>query len=240
MADAGGSGNAGAGASEGGEPVGSGDYVVQPGECIESIAYKHGLFWETIWNDPANAEVKDARKDPNQLIPGDRLTVMEKRRKEVSKEPEQTHKFRRKGVPALLRLQLCDEEGPLANAEYTLTLDGRVTKGTTDGDGKLEHALPPDARRGLIQFWTTNDSGERVPNEIALDFRKLEPIESPRGQLSRLQNLGYHQGELPQNKEDLRRDLASALVLFQEASELETTGNPDEQTLQKLQEAHGG
>lgn len=240
MADAGESGNAGAWASEGGRPVGSGDYVVQPGECIESIAYKHGLFWEAIWNDPANADVKDARNDPNQLIPGDRLTVMQKRRKEVNKEPEQTHKFRRKGVPALLRLQLCDEEGPLANAEYALTLDGKVTKGSTDGDGKLEHSLPPDARRCLIQFWTTNDSGERVPCEIALALRKLEPIESSNGQLSRLQNLGYHQGDLPQRPEDLQRDLASALVLFQEASEMETTGKADEKTLQKLQEAHGG
>lgn len=49
-----------------------------PGSSLWSIAskyYKDGRKWSRIWNDPRNASLKNARKDPKKIRPGDRFWV---------------------------------------------------------------------------------------------------------------------------------------------------------------------
>jgi hypothetical protein len=57
------------------EPVGSGNYTVQEGDCITSIASLAGHFWKTLWEHPSNADLSHARKSPNILLTGDILTI---------------------------------------------------------------------------------------------------------------------------------------------------------------------
>src|SRR5260370_22392801 len=85
-------------------PIGTGDHVVQEGECLLSIAYQHGFLWETIWNLPANAQLRGTRKDPGQLLVGDRIMIPERETKEVSADTDKWHRFVKRGVPAKLRL----------------------------------------------------------------------------------------------------------------------------------------
>ena len=49
--------------------------------------------------------MKAKRKTPNQLMPGDEVFIPELRIKRVSKGTDGKYKFKRKGVPAKLKIQ---------------------------------------------------------------------------------------------------------------------------------------
>ena len=38
------------------------EHIVKKGECMESIAIKYGLFWETIWNEAEERGVERQQK----------------------------------------------------------------------------------------------------------------------------------------------------------------------------------
>ena len=82
------------------------EYEVQNGDCISSIAFNHGFFWETLWNDGSNSELKSKRKDPNILREGDVVHIPDLTLKEESGATEKCHSFKLKGVPAKLKLKL--------------------------------------------------------------------------------------------------------------------------------------
>src|SRR3982750_635578 len=82
-----------------GGPVGDGSYLVQQGDCLESIAFAHGLDWQTMWLAPENAVLRDAR-NANILLSGDRLFVPAIRPKSVDCATDKVHSFVRKGVPS--------------------------------------------------------------------------------------------------------------------------------------------
>lgn len=88
------------------------EHTVAPGECISSIAFQHGFFWETLWEHGDNAELKEKRKDPNVLHPGDVVMIPDLTLKEESCATEQVHEFRLKGVPARLNIQVRRPKAP--------------------------------------------------------------------------------------------------------------------------------
>jgi N-acetylmuramoyl-L-alanine amidase len=203
-------------------------HVIKQGESVISLSELHGLFADTIWNDPANAELKAKRKDMNILMPGDVLIIPDKRLKEVRRETNSVHKFQRKGIPALFRLQLFELEEPRANQKFTLEVDGQLFEGQTDSRGVLEQAIPANSKKGILMIG---------PPELRLeiDFGYLDPINEIAGVKKRLDNMGYDCGEINNKADD---QLQAQLKLFQKRFGLEETGEADAPTLKKLEELH--
>ena len=56
------------------------DYPVKQGDSLASIAFDHGLFWQSVWNHPNNARLKQQRGSPNILKPGDVVFVPDENR----------------------------------------------------------------------------------------------------------------------------------------------------------------
>lgn len=209
-----------------GDPVGEGDYVVRPGDCISSIAFEYGFFPNDIWNHANNSKLKQVRTNPNTLMPGDRVHVPDKTLKTLDKADQQRHRFKRKGVPEKLKLRLVKNGRPRANVKYRLEIDGKLTRGQTDNKGCLEHFVPPDAVRGVLVI---------EPNERhELRLGTLPPVHTQKGLVARLRNLGYIHESGGVSAEALSQALAS----FQQYAGLRPTGEADEQTWQKLIDAH--
>ena len=203
-------------------------YEIKQGESVISLSEKHGLFVETIWNHPENAELKEKRRDMNILMPGDVLFIPDKRLKEVRRPTNNVHKFKRKGIPALFRLQLFDIEEPRANQEYSLEIDGKIYNGKTDSRGVLEKTIPTNSKKGVLII------GEQS-YRLEINFGYLDPINEIAGVKKRLNNMGYDCGE-PNNKLD--EQVQIQLRLFQKRFSLEPTGEADSPTLAKLEELH--
>ena len=119
------------------QPVGGGAYVAQQGECIYSIAARTGHDWKTLWDHPENVALKEARKNPAVLLPGDRVHVPEIKPKTINLETGKRHRIVVTGQTVTLRLRMCDADGePMAQAKYTLHVGERDIPVTTDGDGR--------------------------------------------------------------------------------------------------------
>lgn len=206
------------------------NHQVKQGDCISSIAFEYGFFPDTIWNHPNNAELKEKRKDPNVLMPGDIVSIPDKRIKEVSESTNQVHKFQCKNTPSKLEVKLLKYTGePRSNEKYTLEIDGKIVEGETNSDGQIRHSIPPNLRTGTLLL---NNGTEK--HELLLG--NLNPIDEISGQQFRLKNLGYFAGKIDGQ---MSLDLEGAIVEFQLDNNLTPSGKIDDQTKSALQEYYG-
>ena len=218
-------------------PVGQGEHVVKQGECISSIAKNTGHFWETIWKDAANTELKEIRQCPNVLLPGDRVTIPEKRRKEEPRETEMRHRFVRRGEPGNFRLHLRDRWGnPFANRRYRIEVDGSEYEGHTDALGWLEQYIPGNAQSDTLTAWLgCNAEDEATCETWNLRLGQLDPAMETSGATQRLVNLGY---SISPNASMEAAETREAIVQFQAHHGLRPTGRADDETCQKVKDAH--
>jgi hypothetical protein len=211
------------------------NYRVQQGDCMSSIAAAYGFQdWKAIYNHPDNADLKEKRKDPNILFPGDRVVIPDIQTKDVDEPVEVRHTFVLKREKVMLRIVLKDGNGkPYASKNYKLTVDGNETKGSTDGDGLLEEKIPAGAEGGELILFT--DGGEDDTGVLfTLDLGHLDPVEEDSGVIARLHNLGYDFDE------DDPDELKNALVSFQNKNSLDESGEIDDATRNKLKDMHEG
>lgn len=113
------------------------EHPVSSGECISSIAFQNGFFWETLWNHADNAELKEKRGDPNVLLEGDVVHIPDLTEGDESCASDQEHAFKLKGVPARLNLKIQRPKPP----EKPAGADGG---GAGDGGLPSVPGLPTD------------------------------------------------------------------------------------------------
>ncbi len=69
-------------------------HVVEQGECLATIAARHGYAWQTVYNAPENAALRRRRPNPNVLYPGDVVEIPEKRPVEARVATGRQHTFK--------------------------------------------------------------------------------------------------------------------------------------------------
>ena len=214
----------------------AGNYTVKQGDHLSSIAKAFGFSdYHTIWNDANNAALKKKRQNPNVLFPGDLLYIPDRQLRVEARNTDMRHKFVLHRPTVTLRLTLEDAlERPIANANCDLLLDGKVLHVTTDGDGRIEQPIRPEARSAIL---TINDAQTPFNGEqIAIKIGDLDPAGEVSGQVARLDNLGYQPGDGTPNDSD---QFESAVQEFQCDNGLTVDGICGQLTQAKLKQVHG-
>lgn len=213
-------------------------HTVSKGDCMLSIARQYKFCdYKSIYDDSSNAELKKKRKNPNVLARDDVVSIPDKKPKEFSAATKKTHSFTVKKLEAKLIIMLEDDSGSgLGGKKCKLTVDGKkVFEGKTPGSGKLEADIEPDAKRGELLLWLSEETGIDG-YRFRLDLGALEHESTVRGAQARLVNLGYN-CTVTGTLDDATKD---AVRGFQKSKGLTVNGNLDKATTDKLRIAHDG
>lgn len=209
-------------------------HIVRQGEYLSRIARQYGYSdWKTIWNDPANATLKDKRKNPNILYPGDEVFIPDKSDKHELRATDKQHRFTVKRTPLKLIVVLDRRYArPLANVHGELSMQGDSSELSTDGKGKFERDITPMLDEVRV---TTRDSKTAIDDQgITLRVGYLDPIDQESGQRERLNNLGYGASIADDaDADEKQRVLRSAIEEFQCDNQLTVDGICGPQTQAK-------
>jgi N-acetylmuramoyl-L-alanine amidase len=213
-------------------------HTVEKGDTLASIAHKFKFrSWEPIWEDPSNASLREKRKNPMVLVPGDVVNIPEKRVREVSCETNKRHTFKLKPLLVPLRFHLTDEtDEPYANVKYTLSVDGESFDGVTTSEGVVEQKVPGKAKKAEVTVFP-DEKNMSKKHTWTLDLGHLQPIDTNEGVKARLHNLGYNVGEINDTMDD---NAKRAIRRFQEDHGLQKTGELNDETRKKLEQAYLG
>lgn len=232
---------------------------------MSSIAKAHGHFWDTLWNDPANAELKAARGDPNILLPGDRVTIPPIRCKEESRATDQRHRFRRKGEPTKFRLRLVEERKdeqaepvsppPRYQGKDVITEDPEPQPHPVEDRPRANVPYVLDVEGATTRGQTDGDGylevfipgtarsarlllnpGTPQQEEFPISLGHLDPIGEIVGVKQRLANLTFDCGD---RSDEMTPGLQEAIRAFQQKVGMQVTGELTAEVRQKIRDLHG-
>lgn len=239
-------------------------HTIEPGDCFESIALQYGFFAETLWNHADNTDLRDLRKDRNILMSGDVVHVPDLDVQDQTAATEQRHRFRRKGVPARLRMKFLRpkppdpsaapppggsgesdasrfEEPQRQNAEEfepiasaPFNLD--IDGKLTQGKSDAEGMVDVPIPPGAYRGSIKFNPGTETELVFQLALGELAPVDTVLGARMRLHNLGYR---CLAEGDEVDAPLAEALQNFQSDHDLTISRQPDAPTQRKLKEVHG-
>jgi hypothetical protein len=204
-------------------------HVVKQGEHLSRIAEQCGFVdYATIWNYPANSELKQKRKTPHVLHPGDTLVIPDSEQKKEPCATGQVHVFCVNRNKLALHLRLQDPTWtPIGSEACDLGVEAQQHRLTTDGDGLIRLGIARSAEQAHLHFGDF---------EAPVLIGHLDPIDTVSGQVGRLNNLGYRAGPLDGSDAQLLR---SAIEEFQCDHQLTVDGICGPKTQAKVKEIHG-
>lgn len=188
-----------------------------------------------LYDDPANAELKKRRPNPNVLYPGDLVAIPEPKSMTAQRPTGDWHEFTMEREQVRLKVQLMGLDGKaLANQEYELTVAEETRSGTTDGSGLVDE--PVEVGTKSAQLKVVIPAGDEI-HELTwqLTIGALDPVTTTAGMQARLAHLQYYTGAIDGSYGPLTR---GAVMAFQKDAELDVTGVPDETTLDELKKRH--
>lgn len=197
---------------------------VSAGDCLSSIAFRHGLAPETIWGRPENDDLRRRRPNMHQLVPGDDVFIPDLRPRIEEIHTAHRHRFRVLNTPEKLNIRLNDARAnPRAHLPYCLTVDGRPLQGTTDEEGRIEVFIPPDAANALLRI-----DCEGGPEEYQLELGYDNPEPHSPELLRMLRRAGFlgDADDIP--------TVIDALRAYQRGRGLAVTGDADLATTRAL------
>ncbi len=243
-------------------PVGAGEREVQDGDCIHGIAAETGHFWETLWNDGGNADLKGKRKNPDVLLPGDKVVIPPLDTTPESGATEKRHKFRRKGVPIQLIIRVLKQGAddrvhqldPEKNKPWEYNDAPKDDQKAPEDEPEANQRYKLDVEGTLYEGTTDGDGvlkhsiaaaatsgrltlrpGTTEERVIELELGHMDPVTEPCGAAKRLNNLGYYCGV----SEEMTPGIQDAIQRFQKNHDIDPSGNLDSATQSALQDAYG-
>lgn len=215
-------------------------HVVQQGDYLSKIATQYGISnWKLIWDHPDNLQLRNRRKNPGVLYPGDVLVIPDVDTKHVGRPTDQRHRFavKRSELKLILVLER-PYDTPLAHVECDHAVEGDSRPDTTDATGRLERQIPSAAQSAQVTLRNSQTALDNVP--IPLRIGHLDPVDTTSGQSGRLNNLAYLAGPLQGcTAEENARLFDSAVQEFQCDHGLAVDGICGPVTRRKLEEVYG-
>ncbi len=205
------------------------DHTVAAGECMTSIADLYKFYPDTLWQHPANRELREKRKDPSRLLKGDVVKIPDPRPRSLFAHTGQQFVVRLRAIPARLRLQFLHPDGsPRAGEPWKLDFEGKSLEGKLTGWGTLEADVPPDVQDATLTLGEGEDE-----SSFDLKIGHLDPVDEVSGLQARLHSLGYDCGGVSGTMDEKTK---AALEQFQGAHGLEQSGKADEKTCDLLRD----
>jgi hypothetical protein len=190
-------------------------YVIRQGDYLLRLAQKFGFDADTVWNDPKNAQLRQAGRlsqDQNILNPTDMLFIPNPAPPVMHRlNMGTTNTFTAAAVPTVTVTHQFRGDDPktYASKAYSISELSDLTGLTTDENGVLTFQTPTTLMKATVVF---SDTGE----SWVLAIGHLDPIETLSGIFQRLQHLGYIAENLPFDSTNLDL-LRAGLIAFKNA-----------------------
>lgn len=208
-------------------------HTVKAGECMLSIATDNGFYWETLWDHPRNAKLRQQRTDPFQLVDGDEVFIPDIRERSLHGSTGNRHTVRIKGIPASVTVQVFDDHHePMSDQPFVLEAGGKRVEGRTTEDGVVQAFVPHGEKEAKL---TVGEGEHAVKLDLAIGH--LDPPGETKGVQGRLANLGFFAGAIDGKESE---ELTHAIMALQLHLGLPATGALDEKTRSALEDQHGG